>query len=456
MKKIILLLILLIFLSSCAEETITGVEWFQTGNTQDITTLETKLSEELEDNRMGGLWDLKTPENYGESPPRQFVQDINELGTKRIRIIIDDGDYQDVDWSKEGYSHFYIQDDAEEIITGLANKELKILLGLVFWDPEAPSFTEDDQQDYSRFKTEDEIQHYLDYTQFIVNHFKDKIEYYEILNEPNIGHGTQQYVEFNNYINLVERVIPVIREEDPNAKIVVGAIASFRAENTREYLFGLLKSDVMPLVDGISFHPMYTEASPQYNKEYYYNYPSLMQEIKDTAFAHGFEGEFIADEITYRTLFNPHPDEIWTYSETVSAKYYARGIIINLGLDFTIGVGEMEPGNYDLGKMRVVQNLATVMAGEKPTDLPIEIQSEAENIIYYTFSLSNGDKLIALWTDGVAVDDDPGVNADLIFAGFSEVTAIDVFNGYTQSLVTEGNTVKNLIVRDYPLILKIK
>ncbi|GAG46616.1 unnamed protein product, partial [marine sediment metagenome] len=133
------------------EVALTGVEWFQAGNTQDINKLQTKKSEELEDNKMGGLWDLKTPDHYGESP-KQFVHDINELGTKRIRVIIDEGDWHDVDWDKEEYSHFYIQDHTEKVINGLADKGLKILCGLVFWDPEGPSFKEEEEQDYSRFK----------------------------------------------------------------------------------------------------------------------------------------------------------------------------------------------------------------------------------------------------------------------------------------------------------------
>lgn len=447
------------------QEPETGIEWFQTGNTLSITQLETKLSEELEDNRMGGVWDLKPANNlswclecYGNDAD-EFVHGINELGSKRVRLVMGHGDWPDVDWSKGEYSKYYICPNHNKTIIGLAEKDIKIMCGLVFWDSESPGQVE--EEGYLRFKTEDEIQRYLDYVKFIVNHFKDRIEYYEILNEPNIGHGTQQYVELDDYINLVKRVVPVIREEHPGAKIVVGATAAFREENTREYLFGILKSDIMPLVDGISFHPMYGETSPQYDGEYYYNYSSLMQEIKDMASAHGFKGEFIADEINYRTQRNPNIYEPWTYSEIVAAKYYARGIIINLGLDLTVGLGEMEPGNYNLPKMRLVKNMATVMAGAEPVELPIEIQSEATNIRSYTLSLSNGDKLISLWTDGVAVDEDPGVNANLTVQGITseDVTGIDVLEGYQQPIVASnenGNLViENLIVRDYPLILRI-
>ncbi|GAJ16800.1 unnamed protein product, partial [marine sediment metagenome] len=46
------------------QKPITGVEWFQTGNEQTITQLETKTSKELEDNRIGSQWDLKTLDHY--------------------------------------------------------------------------------------------------------------------------------------------------------------------------------------------------------------------------------------------------------------------------------------------------------------------------------------------------------------------------------------------------------
>ena len=433
------------------------IEWFQTGNTLPAIELQTKKSEELEDNRIGSLWDLKTPDYYGD--PDVFPRDVNDLGLKWARLDIDVRDWNMVDWSAGQYSKYQIEPHQNKTITRMADKNIRIVYCLVFWDPKSPG--QEEEEGYSRFKTEKEIQNYLNYTRFIVRNFKDRIEYYEILNEPNIGHNTQQHVELDDYINLVKRIIPVIRGEQPEAKIIVGATSNLNEPDSHEYTFGLLKSEIMPLVDGISFHPLYGDASPQFDKEYYYNYPSLIQEIKDTASAHGFRGEYIADELNYRTPENPLADEPWTYSEIVSAKYYARGIIVNLGLDLTVGLCEMEPGNYHLARMRVVRNLATVMAGAEPTNLSIEIQSEATNIKNYRFSLPNGDTLIALWTDGAAVDDDPGVKANLTFHGFTtqNVTGVDVLKGFQQPIIASnenGNLViQNLIVRDYPLILHI-
>jgi len=432
-------------------------EWFQSGNTQDIIKFQTKKSEELEDNRMGGMWRADV---YTKDDLDWFVNDISELGPKRIRLTFDWFDWNEIGETGE-YSKHDINPYQDKAIKGLADKGMKITYVLVFWDPESPSFKEEDRQDYSRFKTEEEIQHYLDYVQFMVSNLKDHVEYFEILNESNHCEGTQQYVKLEDYINLVKRVVPVIRQEDPEAKIIVGAVADLRQPPFRKYIFDLIKSDIMPLVNAISFHAMYG-TSPEYVfKQYYYDYPSFIQEIKDVASFHGFKGEYMSDELTWRTAGNPHPDEVWTYSEMAAAKYYARGTIINLGLDMNAGLGELDP-RIDLPRMRVVQNLSIVMAGNSPIDLPIEIQSEATNIKNYSFSLSNGDKLIALWTDGVAVDDDPGINTTLTIPNFSaqKVIGIDVLNGYQQSITTSnenGNLViQNLIVRDYPLILRIK
>ncbi len=260
---------------------------------------------------------------------------------------------------------------------------------------------------------------------------------------------------------LVRRVIPIIREEDPQAKIVVGGSSNLLYKDCRNYLFSVLKSDIMPLVDGVALHPMYG-ASPQYDdvRKYYYDYPALIGEIKSMASEHGFTGEIIAEEMSWRTSLNPNPYEAWEYTPITAAKYYARGILMNLGLDLRTGIaGE----SYDQIPtiVKVVQTLSTSMDGANTESLAMEIQSQATNISSYAFSLPKGDQLLALWTDGVAVDDDPGVKSTLIVSGFSpqKVMAIDVLNGVEQELIPsseDGNLViQDLLVKDYPILLRL-
>ena len=183
----------------------------------------------------------------------------------------------------------------------------------------------------------------------------------------------------------------------------------------------------------------------------------MVQEIKDTASSHGFKGEYIGDELQWRTYAEagPYPEQLG-YSEIVAAKYLGRGIVMHLGMDITVGLAVNFHSLLSPHRNMMVKNLCTIMAGAEPLSLPIEIQSETTNIRNYSFSLPNGDTLIALWTDGVAVEEDPGVKANLTFQGFTaqDVMGIDVLVGFQQPVIASienGNLViSNLLVRDYP------
>ena len=225
----------------------------QEGNNLPRIQFRHKQSRELEDNRVGDMITLHP--QFQTEDPDDFANRINEKGLKWMRLSIDVFDWIEVE-DTGAYSEFSVYPEQDKAITGLVDNHIKVMYTLVFWD----EAIQVEGEDYSRFKTEDEIQRYLDYVKFIVDHFKDRIEYYEILNEPNIGEGTQQYVEAADYINLVRRAIPIIRQEYPEAKIVVGAITPLyciediiRIEpGAREYLFGILESDIMPLVHAVS------------------------------------------------------------------------------------------------------------------------------------------------------------------------------------------------------------
>ena len=105
----------------------------------------------------------------------------------------------------------------------------------------------------------------------------------------------QQIVQVDDYIALVRRVIPTIQQEYPDAKLVIGAVV-LRYE--KEELMTILESDLMPLVDGISWHPFYGQ-SPELEPQYYYDYPATVQGIKDLASANGFSGEYFVEEIEW-------------------------------------------------------------------------------------------------------------------------------------------------------------
>ena len=133
-------------------------------------------------------------------------------------------------------------------------------------------------------------------------------------------------------------------------------------------------------------------------------------------------------------------------------KYFLRAAIMHLGMDIDIGLG---------GAYYIIREFSNTMAGVQARVLPIEIQSSSDNIVSYTFTTPEGGYLVALWTDGIAVDDDPGIQATVTVPGFSasQVIGIDIMNLHKQELIYEmvnGDLViSNLMVKDYPILIKL-
>ncbi len=420
----------------------------QSGNPLPSIPLRARSSRDLEDNRIGTTFNgFRYPEDYDFG--------LYKLGYKRARTSINSIEGFTDEWSRPELS---IDPNHDALFTRLADNGFVTTYVLTFWDkatyPDAGSVP------CPRFQTEPEIQRYLEFLQFIVGRFKDRVQVYEIWNEPN-NMTCPQWIKVEDYVSLVQRIVPVIRQEYPEAKIKVGNTTGLADPRSEAYLFAVLESNVMPLVDVIGWHPFYGH-SPEHTADYYDRYLSIVQEIKDVASAHGFEGEYAVDEMTWRSTEMAHPGDPWTYSQTVAAKYYGRGIVMHLGMDIAAGVaGE----GYDqiAPIVHIVRNLNTVMAGTLPARVPVQIQTSATNIVSYTFSSPNDAYLVALWTDGIAAEYDPGITATvtLPLPGFEDhkVTGIDVLHGFEQPLMAseeDGNLViRDLLVKDYPILLRV-
>jgi len=434
---------------------VSGSLILQEDNSLPITGLVSKDSGDLDDNRIGshwhGLW------HY--DPLSHLLNETLYLGVKRYHIAINDGDQDKVDWTK---SEFSVDPSHDEFITGLANNGIQITYFLSFWDK--ATWPGGVGASCPRFKTEEEIERYLEFVRFIVGHFKDRVQIYEIYNEPD-NTACPQWIEVEDYINLVRRAVPVIREEYPDAKIQVGGTTGLSNPDSQDYLFSILESDIMPLVDIVSWHPFYGN-SPETDPDYYYTYPTLVQKIKDTATSYGFTGEYAAEEINWRPWTDPDPDHPSPYSELESAKYQIRGILMHLGMDVIV-VNLRIPSdpppwpNHYVETTFAVRNLSTLMVGTETTSLPLTAEAEASRFTSYAFSLPNGDLLIAVWSDGIAVDHDAGIPSKLViprFAGWN-AKGIDVLNGFEQELMSSNEDgdliIRDILIKDYPVIIHL-
>jgi hypothetical protein len=403
-----------------------------------------KHSRDLTDNRIAAQFDA-----LGLQQPIYDLE-IYPMGITRARIAVDGIEPQQIIWD---LPEFTIHPLHEAVINRMVDNGLVITYVLMFWDKE--TYPNGEGAPCYRFQTEEEIDRFLDYVRFVVDHFRGRVQYYEIWNEPDIAEFCPKSIDLEDYANLVQRTVPVIRETDPDVKIVIGGVSNTRFGGY-DYLVALLENpEIMPLVDVISFHPQYG-ASPEYAEyvEYYENYPLMVEKIKKMAESNGFKGEYHADELTYRTKENAMEDQPWTYSTIASNKYFLRSVVMHLGMDVDVGLGM---------PYFVTPRLCTVMNEAQPAKLNYLIENtEGADVRAYAFSMPGDTYLLGLWTEGIVNDFNPGIEGSLHIKGIEvqRITVIDMLHGVEQELPVEydkeGNLfIEGLMMKDYPLMIKL-
>ena len=177
----------------------------------------------------------------------------------------------------------------------------------------------------------------------------------------------------------------------------------------------------------------------------------------------GFEGDYMVEEMVWHTHQDFVPHESPHYTDIEAAKYAARAILMHRSLGFKMASNQiLMPSVVQLlPRYYVIRTLCTVMAGAEPIPWKIQIDSQSEELESCSFVLPDGSRLVALWIDTIASDYHLGISTTVTLEGFSpdSVTGKDSLNGLQQPLQSHrkhGNLViPNLLIRDYPLILRI-
>ncbi|MEK3910299.1 sugar-binding protein [Paenibacillus sp. FSL H7-0331] len=102
------------------------------------------------------------------------------------------------------------------------------------------------------YSTPEELEAYLNYVTKTVEHYKGKVDTFEIWNEPNHGGFWKTTPDAGVYANLVKATSLAIRKVIPDATIIAGAVAN---QNGYQYLTEMFEHGVYPYIDAMSFHP---------------------------------------------------------------------------------------------------------------------------------------------------------------------------------------------------------
>jgi len=157
-----------------------------------------------------------------------------------------------VQWLRDDFSWWKVEEQKgkfdfqvfDEIMDSLDARKIK-MLGIL---------TEHDANGKSAFKKRKE---WLEYIAATVEHFKGRVQYWEILNEPDLYHGTPQ--QASEYGKLLKEASSLIRKIDPNAKIVYTGLAY----GEKAYLEASLKECDTSKFDAIGIHTYPAPTPPE-------------------------------------------------------------------------------------------------------------------------------------------------------------------------------------------------
>jgi hypothetical protein len=279
--------------------------------------------------------------------------------------------------------------------------------------------------------------------------------------------------------------VEVVREEYPEAKIVMGS----RWRRDAEAILAIL-DEVGPIFDVVAWHPWY---QADVASKDFIEYPGWVRNLKKDCEARGFRGEYMATEWTWSASYPIPPEQPIRISEMQKAKYAARLTLTHLALDvysFWNETFQQNIAGYAIGLLRnsfsasplnptqpepiyyVMRTLSTVMDEANPAEMKVQISAgfdrpidgwatpSADRVEWYAFRKPDGQLMLALWTRGHSLDDDSQqVIADVMFPGvkLNKACAIDVLNGTEQSLSVahdgDNTVLRSIHIQDWPIII---
>jgi polysaccharide biosynthesis protein PslG len=419
---------------------------------------------------------------------------IFDAGISFIRIgqYENSSDYTSWDWVERKPGQYSIAAEAEDAIDSLVENGVKIEIQLLYGNPlytspagrlpeaikPAPGgFHNPDRSLYSVFwppKTPKQIQAFLNYAGWMVKHFRGRVQYYEIWNEPNIDYWNPAPSP-EEYGRLFKAVVPTIRAADPNAKIIFGGLAGADRDFAKRALDACTCAGS---IDVFAYHiyPNYghnlnpeamddrqhANESPKALREMVRSYPGIRKDL-----------------VFWNDEFNSIPS--WEGSdESVQAKYIPRGLIADRAAgvrSFVWLIVGATDGNEsdDFGMLHglmlraedftarpvfgALQNTATLFSDTNP-DPSIQIREDGSRsssaaVVGYGFRSSENNAIIGYWLPVLSKAGDRSraakVTLQITNSGIQNPVLVDVTSGELTALSWKAgstDTLEQVPIRD--------
>ena len=393
------------------------------------------------------------------------------------------------DWIEQKRGVFSSSPELEDFVDSLVDNGIDIQVQLIYGNvmytspsgrrpdvstPEAGSFHNDDRSLYSVFyppTTPEQIAAFNRYSAWMVNHFHDRIHYWALWNEQDIGYWNP-YGNPEQFGKLLGPFIETVHRTDPQAKVIYGG----QADPSRDFTQRAFDTcQCAPGIDVYAYHTYpgygqnlnpetmdygaYQAESPRALRDLVTHYPGVKPGIP-----------FFDDE------FNSIPS--WVGSdESVQAKYVPRGFVYNLAAGVKTFVWLLAAGtdgneyddfgiihgltnhDYDFTPRPVfaaLQNTNALFSDTKfdasievsGPDLPALRRQAGFPFLGYGFRSDSGKAIVAYW---LAAHSLPGNTFPPLYAtlslkntGITHPVLIDVVSGEIRQVKWKAGTTDTL------------
>ena len=393
------------------------------------------------------------------------------------------------DWIEQKRGVFSSSPELEDYVDSLVDNGIDVQVQLIYGNvmytspsgkrpdvsiPEPGSFHNDDRSLYSVFyppTTPEQIAAFNRYSAWMVNHFHDRIHYWALWNEQDIGYWNP-YGNPEQFGKLLGPFIETVHRTDPQAKVIYGG----QADPSRDFTQRAFDTcQCAPGIDVYAYHTYpgygqnlnpetmdygaYQAESPRALRDLVTHYPGVKPGIP-----------FFDDE------FNSIPS--WVGSdESVQAKYVPRGFVYNLAAGVKTFVWLLAAGtdgneyddfgiihgltnhDYDFTPRPVfaaLQNTNALFSDTKfdasievsGPDLPALRRQAGFPFLGYGFRSDSGKAIVAYW---LAAHSLPGNTFPPLYAtlslkntGITHPVLIDVVSGEIRQVKWKAGTTDTL------------
>lgn len=126
-------------------------------------------------------------------------------------------------------------------------------------------------------KTDEEIDAYASYCGFMARELKGKVDHFEIWNEPNTVRYSGREITAAEYVKVLKRAYNAIKEENPDAYVLGGAIAA--SANCNDFLRGIFEEGAAQYMDALSIHPYIYAQIPNDSNKFSFANMDFQEEI---------------------------------------------------------------------------------------------------------------------------------------------------------------------------------